>query len=85
MNEIAERQKELVACVMCVSGVKNGKYIMQLCSSGSMERRLERRMFESIGTRKEFQVITSTHIYSISLKESTKIADDVGIADASSN
>lgn len=82
MNEIAERKKELVTCVMCVSGVKKGKYTMQLCASELMERRLKRLMFESVGTREEFQLITSTHIYSISLKESTKIADDVGIANA---
>lgn len=38
MNEIAERKKDLVTCVMCVSGLKNGKYTMQLCASEAVNR-----------------------------------------------
>ena len=78
LKEIAEKRKEAVISVLCVTGIRNGKYTMFLCGSNALQGIL---VFDSsfIDMRRGFSLITSIHYYSVSPKSNVSISDGVGV------
>ena len=64
--------------VLCVTGIRNGKYTMFLCSSNALQGIL---MFglSLCDMRSGFSLITSVHYYSVSPRSNISISDGVGV------